>query len=71
MSMNLLVMRITDSISRDQKSNYLEGWLCIMVYVAIAVAAFYFPEHEGTEGESTTTTTTEVVEHIAAKLLRP
>ncbi|KAJ3579792.1 hypothetical protein NPX13_g775 [Xylaria arbuscula] len=28
---------------RDQKSDYLEGFLCIITYVAIAVAAFYFP----------------------------
>ncbi|KAI0478647.1 putative vacuolar cation/proton exchanger 2 [Xylariaceae sp. FL0804] len=28
---------------RDQKSDYLEGFLCIITYTAIAVAAFYFP----------------------------
>lgn len=28
---------------RDQKSDYLEGFLCVSTYVAIAVAAFYFP----------------------------
>jgi Ca2+:H+ antiporter len=28
---------------RDQKSNYLEGFLCVIVYIAIAVAAFYYP----------------------------
>ncbi|KAI1192200.1 hypothetical protein F5B17DRAFT_379795 [Nemania serpens] len=28
---------------RDQKSDYLEGFLCIITYIAIAVAAFYFP----------------------------
>ncbi|KAI1817520.1 hypothetical protein GGS20DRAFT_532531 [Poronia punctata] len=38
---------------RDQKSDYLEGLLCIITYVAIAVAAFYYPTlplHEGGEG---------------------
>jgi Ca2+:H+ antiporter len=28
---------------QDQKSNYLEGALLILLYIAIAVAAFYFP----------------------------
>ncbi|KAI0165691.1 hypothetical protein GGR57DRAFT_448381 [Xylariaceae sp. FL1272] len=28
---------------RDQKSDYLEGFLCIITYIAIAVAAFYYP----------------------------
>lgn len=39
---------------RDQKSDYLEGFLCIITYVAIAVAAFYFPtpsEAHSTTGE--------------------
>ncbi|KAI0441755.1 hypothetical protein F4803DRAFT_404650 [Xylaria telfairii] len=37
---------------RDQKSDYLEGFLCIITYIAIAVAAFYFPNppHGGVEG---------------------
>ncbi|KAI0469456.1 Ca2+ transporter [Xylaria cf. heliscus] len=39
---------------RDQKSDYLEGFLCIITYIAIAVAAFYFPtsaEAHGSTGE--------------------
>jgi Ca2+:H+ antiporter len=32
---------------RDQKSDYLEGFLCIVTYIAIAVAAFYFPTLPG------------------------
>lgn len=28
---------------RDQKSDYLEGFLCVIVYVAIAVAAAFYP----------------------------
>ena len=28
---------------RDQKSNYLEGFLCVVVYIAIGIAAFYYP----------------------------
>ena len=37
---------------RDQKSNYLEGFLCVVVYLAIAVAAFYYPNSTG-EGQAT------------------
>ena len=28
---------------RDQKSDYLEGFLCVIVYVSIAVAAAFYP----------------------------
>lgn len=39
---------------RDGKSNYLEGFLCVIVYIAIAVAAFYYPNphEEGATSES-------------------
>ena len=39
---------------QDQKSNYLEGVLLVILYVAVAVAAFHYPDppHEGGEGES-------------------
>ncbi|KAH7031412.1 uncharacterized protein B0I36DRAFT_323876 [Microdochium trichocladiopsis] len=41
----LLILAIitVGNFLRDQKSNYLEGFLCVIVYVAIAVAAFYYP----------------------------
>lgn len=40
---------------RDQKSNYLEGFLCVIVYVIIAAAAFYNPTPGAGETETTTT----------------
>lgn len=44
---------------RDQKSNYLEGLLCVIVYVIVAAAAFYNPTPgEATEGTGTEGTTT-------------
>jgi len=57
----LLAIITVGNFLRDQKSNYLEGFLCVIVYIAIAVAAAYYPmvEHggsaesgggEGTEG---------------------
>lgn len=35
---------------RDQKSNYLEGVLCVLVYVIIAVCAFFYPSFEAHNG---------------------
>ncbi|KAH8889796.1 hypothetical protein GQ53DRAFT_748024 [Thozetella sp. PMI_491] len=39
----ILAIITVGNFLRDQKSNYLEGSLCVIVYVAIAVAAFYYP----------------------------
>ncbi|KAH9987950.1 hypothetical protein F4779DRAFT_611198 [Xylariaceae sp. FL0662B] len=43
MVMLILAVITVGNFLRDQKSDYLEGFLCVTVYVAIAVAAFYFP----------------------------
>ena len=43
----LLAILTVGNFLRDQKSNYLEGYLCITVYVAIAVAAAYYPNPQG------------------------
>jgi Ca2+:H+ antiporter len=42
-AMLLLAIITVGGFLRDQKSNYLEGFLSVMVYIAIAVAAFYYP----------------------------
>ncbi|EAQ88225.1 hypothetical protein CHGG_04844 [Chaetomium globosum CBS 148.51] len=39
----LLAILTVGNFLRDQKSNYLEGALCVLVYVGIAVAALYYP----------------------------
>ncbi|KAK2011222.1 calcium/proton exchanger [Colletotrichum eremochloae] len=44
--MLLLSILTVGNFLRDQKSNYLEGFLCVVVYLAIAVAAFYYPNLE-------------------------
>lgn len=49
----ILAIITVGNFLRDQKSNYLEGSLCVLVYVAIAVAALYYPNpHQiaGAEG---------------------
>lgn len=35
---------------RDQKSNYLEGVLCILVYVIIALCAYFYPSFTSEDG---------------------
>ncbi|RKU46738.1 hypothetical protein DL546_003079 [Coniochaeta pulveracea] len=50
----ILAIITVGNFLRDQKSNYLEGTLCVIVYVAVAVAAAYYPnptEHTGSPGE--------------------
>jgi len=39
----ILAILVVGGFLRDGKSNYLEGTLCVLVYVLIAVAAFYYP----------------------------
>ena len=39
----ILAILVVGNFLRDQKSNYLEGSLCVIVYVNIAVAAYYYP----------------------------
>lgn len=46
MSMLMLAIITVGNFLRDQKSNYLEGVLCVIVYVNIAVAAFNYPNPE-------------------------
>jgi Ca2+:H+ antiporter len=52
----ILSIIVVGNFLRDQKSNYLEGALCVLVYVIIAVAAFYFPNVAEKEGGEVTTT---------------
>jgi Ca2+:H+ antiporter len=58
----ILAILVVGNFLRDQKSNYLEGTLCVIVYINIAVAAFYYPNvSEGVDspalGNSTIETT--------------
>jgi Ca2+:H+ antiporter len=54
----ILAVLVVGSFLRDGKSNYLEGVLCVMTYIIIAICAFYFPNpsiqgggaESGTEG---------------------
>lgn len=47
----VLAVLVVGSFLRDGKSNYLEGVLCVMVYIIIAICAFFFPNpNHGTAG---------------------
>ncbi|KAL6711754.1 hypothetical protein ACN47E_002797 [Coniothyrium glycines] len=46
----VLAVLAVGSFLRDRKSNYLEGVLCVMVYIIIAICAFYFPNPAGHGG---------------------
>ncbi|KAF2395723.1 hypothetical protein EJ06DRAFT_540246 [Trichodelitschia bisporula] len=55
----ILAIIVVGNFLRDNKSNYLEGVLCVLVYVIIAISAFYYPnpvkpggEASGAEGEA-------------------
>lgn len=39
----ILAILVVGNFLRDQKTNYLEGSLCLIVYIIIAVAAYYYP----------------------------
>ncbi|KAK1595488.1 calcium/proton exchanger [Colletotrichum navitas] len=46
-TMLILAMLTVGNFLRDQKCNYLEGFLCIIAYLAIAAAAYNYPNPEG------------------------
>jgi len=49
----ILAILVVGNFLRDQKSNYLEGSLCVIVYINIAVAAYYYPNAKvGPDGET-------------------
>jgi Ca2+:H+ antiporter len=56
----ILAILVVGGFLRDGKSNYLEGVLCVLVYLIIAISAFYYPNpktHGGTAAEGTATAT--------------
>ena len=39
----ILAIIVVGNFLRDGKSNYLEGGLCVLVYIIIAITTFYYP----------------------------
>ncbi|KAI1470861.1 uncharacterized protein F4812DRAFT_281438 [Daldinia caldariorum] len=52
--MLILAVITVGNFLRNKKSDYLEGFLCIIVYVSIAVAAFYYPNPHEAAGHGAT-----------------
>jgi Ca2+:H+ antiporter len=46
----ILAILVVGNFLRDAKSNYLEGVLCVLVYIIIAIAAFYYPDQNDAKG---------------------
>jgi Ca2+:H+ antiporter len=46
----VLAILVVGSFLRDKKSNYLEGMLCVFVYIIIAISAFFYPNPAGHGG---------------------
>ncbi|GAB7363688.1 hypothetical protein MBLNU230_g4256t1 [Neophaeotheca triangularis] len=49
----VLAILVVGNFLRDEKSDYLEGALCVFVYVLIAVSAWYYPNPVGEGGAAT------------------
>ena len=74
----ILAIIVVGSFLRDEKSDYLEGVLCVFVYILVAICAWYYPDpisetgtsssessnSEGSEGH--TGVSSDVVSAIAA-----
>lgn len=59
MTVLILAILTVGNFLRDQKSNYLEGALCVITYIIIAAAAFYNPTPGESSGETTSGTVAE------------
>ena len=60
----ILAIIVVGNFLRDEKSDYLEGALCVMVYALIATGAFYYPNpRENSAGAGTAS------EEVVHKLL--
>lgn len=55
----ILAILVVGNFLRDGRSNYLEGFLCVIVYIMIAVSAFYYPNPPSNEGGEGTTSGSE------------
>nr|POE54504.1 vacuolar calcium ion transporter [Quercus suber] len=71
--MLILAIIVVGSFLRDEKSDYLEGALCVFVYILIAVSAWYYPNagesSGGEEASSVNETAAEAVTQIARYVL--
>ncbi|KAK5129685.1 hypothetical protein LTR08_002977 [Meristemomyces frigidus] len=53
----ILAIIVVGSFLRDEKSDYLEGVLCVFVYILVAISAWYYPDPISETGTSSSATT--------------
>ncbi|KAI7137277.1 hypothetical protein KC317_g16441 [Hortaea werneckii] len=77
----ILAIIVVGNFLRDEKSDYLEGALCVFVYILVAVSAWYYPDPKEEGGVSSagtsaegggegTATASEAVAHAATTAAR-
>ncbi|EMC93673.1 hypothetical protein BAUCODRAFT_95572 [Baudoinia panamericana UAMH 10762] len=67
----ILAIIVVGNFLRDEKSDYLEGALCVFVYILIAVSAWYYPDPpSATETSSAANNVTEITTEAVHRLLR-
>lgn len=49
----ILAILVVGNFLRDEKSDYLEGALCVFVWILVAICAFYYPNLQPSGGELT------------------
>ncbi|KAL3437155.1 hypothetical protein BDV09DRAFT_22793 [Aspergillus tetrazonus] len=59
----VLAILVVGNFLRDGRSNYLEGGLCVLVYIIIAVTTWYYPQVEPLGSEGGTEAAAEAVAH--------
>lgn len=60
----ILSIIVVGNFLRDEKSDYLEGALCVFVYLLIAVSAYYYPNPRTNLGAGTSGSAEEVAHRI-------
>lgn len=59
----VLAILVVGNFLRDGRSNYLEGGLCVLVYIIIAVTTWYYPQVEPLGSEGGTEAAAEAAAH--------
>ncbi|KXL49735.1 hypothetical protein M433DRAFT_89061 [Acidomyces richmondensis BFW] len=59
----ILAIIVVGNFLRDEKSDYLEGVLCVFVYILVAVSAWYYPNPETATGTASSTANSTAATH--------
>jgi Ca2+:H+ antiporter len=64
----ILAIIVVGNFLRDEKSDYLEGALCVFVYILIAITAYYYPNPR--PGEGTSSADSQAAGEAVARMVR-